>query len=224
MLKILGLSSVVHIYRAILLIVMNKIVAILLGPSGIAVITQVQSVREICVSFATLNMSLGVTRQTADVTKTDKKSTDYFFHAFFVMIVMCMITSTILFFQSSNISNYVLKNTSYAIIFQILAFTLPFYGASVLILAYLNGLQKYKVWFKCSIMQITTTLLNFLFFINFFGEIGIYISLVTSHAIFILILHLYPFGFASYKGILNVKFDPKKVKILLNFSLLAYRI
>ena len=127
---------------------LTKLFAILLGPSGIAVLGNMKSVMQILISSASFGMQRGIIRFTSEFREQR--------HAFQKLIgtlhiiygSIALVIAVVLFFLSDYLANVILQDDKYAWLFQILAIIVPFQGFHVLYFSILQGLDNYKkvVW------------------------------------------------------------------------------
>ena len=127
---------------------LTKLFAILLGPSGIAVLGNMKSVMQILMSFASFGMQRGIIRFTSEFREQRHAFQKLLGTLHIIYGSIALVIAVVLFFLSDYLANVILQDDKYAWLFQILAIIVPFQGFHVLYFSILQGLDNYKkvVW------------------------------------------------------------------------------
>ena len=127
---------------------LTKLFAILLGPSGIAVLGNMKSVMQILMSFASFGMQRGIIRFTSEFREQRHAFQKLLGTLHIIYGSIALVIAVVLFFLSDYLANVILQDHKYAWLFQILAIIVPFQGFHVLYFSILQGLDNYKkvVW------------------------------------------------------------------------------
>jgi PST family polysaccharide transporter len=128
--------------------VLTKLFAILLGPSGIAVLGNMKSVMQILMSSASFGMQRGIIRFTSEFREQRHAFQKLLGTLHIIYGSIALVIAVVLFFLSDYLANVILQDDKYAWLFQILAIIVPFQGFHVLYFSILQGLDNYKkvVW------------------------------------------------------------------------------
>jgi PST family polysaccharide transporter len=128
--------------------VLTKLFAILLGPSGIAVLGNMKSVMQILMSSASFGMQRGIIRFTSEFREQRHAFQKLLGTLHIIYGSIALVIAVVLFFISDYLANVILQDDKYAWLFQILAIIVPFQGFHVLYFSILQGLDNYKkvVW------------------------------------------------------------------------------
>jgi len=128
--------------------VLTKLFAILLGPSGIAVLGNMKSVMQILMSSASFGIQRGIIRFTSEFREQRHAFQKLLGTLHIIYGSIALVIAVVLFFISDYLANVILQDDKYAWLFQILAIIVPFQGFHVLYFSILQGLDNYKkvVW------------------------------------------------------------------------------
>ena len=127
---------------------LTKLFAILLGPSGIAVLGNMKSVMQILMSSASFGMQRGIIRFTSEFREQRHAFQKLLGTLHIIYGSIALVIAVVLFFLSDYLANVILQDGKYAWLFQILSIIVPFQGFHVLYFSILQGLDNYKkvVW------------------------------------------------------------------------------
>lgn len=127
---------------------LTKLFAILLGPSGIAVLGNMKSVMQILMSSTSFGMQRGIIRFTSEFREQRHAFQKLLGTLHIIYGSIALVIAVVLFFLSDYLANVILQDDKYAWLFQILAIIVPFQGFHVLYFSILQGLDNYKkvVW------------------------------------------------------------------------------
>jgi len=171
-------------------LVLNKILAAYIGPSGYAVIGQFQNAASIFVSLAGGVMAIGVTKLTAQHFDDIEKQHFAWKTVAKLSLILSLIIIPILILLDGRLNQIFLKESGLDGVFIWLALCLPMLVWNNLILGVINGKKEIKLYVIGSISaSIISTLIIGLFSI-YFGIYGALIAISINSA-FILIVLLY---------------------------------
>jgi PST family polysaccharide transporter len=148
--------------------VLTKLFAILLGPSGIAVLGNMKSVMQILMSSASFGMQRGIIRFTSEFREQRHAFQKLLGTLHIIYGSIALVIAVVLFFLSDYLANVILQDDKYAWLFQILAIVVPFQGFHVLYFSILQGLDNYKkvVWVElvmifCNLIFVSVSTFKF---------------------------------------------------------------
>ena len=147
---------------------LTKLFAILLGPSGIAVLGNMKSVMQILISSASFGMQRGIIRFTSEFREQRHAFQKLLGTLHIIYGSIALVIAVVLFFLSDYLANVILQDDKYAWLFQILAIIVPFQGFHVLYFSILQGLDNYKkvVWVElvmifCNLIFVSVSTFKF---------------------------------------------------------------
>lgn len=108
-----GISTVIKLISAF---VINKVIAIYIGPSGLAVVGQLQNFTSIITTFSNGAISNGIVKYTAEYQTIEEKQ-KIFSSSVVISLICSLIISIFLFGFSGYLSELILKDSSYSSVF-----------------------------------------------------------------------------------------------------------
>ena len=153
LLKITSLNTTVIAIRLFISIFVQRLLAEMVGESGIAKIGQLRNVSELITSFSSFGVFTGVVKYVAEY-KEDKSQLQKLFSTVFVLSVAGIVLSfLILFFWATQISAYLFLTADYAYLIKLLAVIVPFISMYRIFNGVVNGLTMYKKFAKIDLFS-----------------------------------------------------------------------
>ncbi len=138
------LSAISTLIRVIAGFVSIKVVAVYLGPSGIALIGQMQNFISMISSVASAGVNSGVVKYTAEYYEDDKIKKKIWSSALKISLVLILPIAIAIIFSADFISMKLLNTTEYSSIFIVFAFSIVFFVLNGLMTSILNGQKEIK--------------------------------------------------------------------------------
>tara|TARA_R110002050_G_scaffold57423_3_gene128976 strand:+ start:114479 stop:115735 length:1257 start_codon:yes stop_codon:yes gene_type:complete len=135
------LTSLQTAVRIISAIVLNKIIAIYVGPAGLAIIGQFNNFAGIVTGLASGSTQTGIVKKVAESDSKDNRRKIYS-NALLIMVTLSLPSSMGVYFFSESIAELVFYDKSYSGIVQFSAISIIFYCLNMYLLAVLNGLRE----------------------------------------------------------------------------------
>lgn len=153
LLKIASLNSVAVLTRVIVGFITSKVIALYIGPSGMAIVGNLRDFLVSARSFGSLGLYNGIVKYTAEYKKQKTYLAKLFSTSSITVISISLILSAVLFLNSRWLSANILNaSADYSYVFWLIALALPFYSINLLLLAILNGSSRFKFLLKVSII------------------------------------------------------------------------
>ncbi|PKG82230.1 O-antigen flippase [Colwellia sp. 75C3] len=213
------ISTVIKLLSAL---VINKVVAIFVGPSGLALIGQFQNATQILMTLAQGGISKGVTKYTAEYGKDNELIPTLWSTAAKIVLFCSLSIGVLLTLLSSVLAEKILHNAEYTYIFIVFGFTLVFFALNQFLLSIINGLKEIKLFIAINITQSLYSLIFTSVLIAIFGLDGALLALVTNQSV---IFSIVVWRLRKHKVILiehfKKRFDHKQAKKLSGYSLMA---
>lgn len=216
------LNGVVVAVRIGTALVLNKVFAVILGPSGYAAIGQFQNAVTVALSISSAGISTGVTKGTAANAVDVTSQHGIWRTAFRIAIVLSGLTGLAICFSSSFLSSWLLKDPELRLVFVFLGVFLPAVVANNLLLAIVNGKKDVGLYVKANILASVLVLVIASFLTIWFGVKGALIAFAVSPA-FGLVATLFLlrrrdwFAFSALRG----RIDPNARRELMRFGLMG---
>jgi PST family polysaccharide transporter len=182
------LSFIATAIKMVAGLVINKAVAVYIGPAGLALVGQFQNFSQLVMAAAQGAINSGVTKYTAEYGKDNEKIPILFSTASKISLVASVIVGAGIVLFSNYASLHFLKSEDYGYIFIIFGFTIVLFVINNLLLSILNGLKEIKTWVMINIIQSIYSLIFTTLLIVFLGLDGALIALVTNQSVIFLIV------------------------------------
>ena len=221
-LKTSMLSAISTIIKLASGLVINKVIAITIGPAGIAIIGQFQNFLGIITTLGKGAINSGVTKYVAEYNESDKQKLNDVISASLIITTMSsVVLGAIIFLGSTYFSIWILKTKEYTLVFKMLGILLIFITLNTLLLSIINGLKKIKLFILINVISSLLSLAITSFLTINYEVFGALIATVIIQALILLVT----FSIALKKLDFNFRFN-RKVNIvhyqkLFSFSLMA---
>ena len=182
------LSFIATVTKLLTGLVINKAVAIYIGPAGLALVGQFQNFSQLVMTAAQGAINRGVTKYVAEYGKDSKRIPILFSTASKISFWASLVVGSGLIIFSKQFSLYLLKSENYSYIIVIFGFTVALFVINSLLLSILNGLKEIKSWISINIIQSIYSLIFTSTLIVFFGLEGALLALVTNQSVIFLIV------------------------------------
>ena len=193
LLKIVSLNSLVIGFRLVISILIQKLLAEMVGASGISKIGQLRNLMVILTSTSSLGIFNGVVKYTSELKKEEALLAKFFSTAFVFSIVGTFISAVILFIFSSWISIQLFGNDTFEFIVRIAAFIVPAISLNRIFVGVVNGLSAYKQYAKIELIAYLISSVLLLYGLFNYDINGVLIAIAIAPLVQILVL-LYVFG------------------------------
>jgi polysaccharide transporter, PST family len=198
-----------------------KVVAVKIGPEGIAYVGQFQNTTAILTVLATAAIASGVVKYLAEFKSDPAKSQKIINSAFLIVFLSSLLISLFVMASSGYLSEAAFKTKDFWIVYFLFGLFTMTISFNAIFLAILNGLKEIK---KFTIVNICTSLIGVGFTVFFAYTWGIEGVLIASTAtgVVIFTIHLYFFRKLGIKWKPDFRsWDKPIMKLLFRFSLMA---
>ncbi|MDN2479993.1 O-antigen translocase [Vibrio agarivorans] len=216
------LSFIATAIKLVAGLVINKALALFVGPAGLAVIGQFQNAQGVIRTISQGGINSGVTKYTAEYRHNENAIVKLWSTSLKITIVLSLSTSAILFFGAEYFGRITFDTEEYSYVFIVFSFTLILYSVNQLLLSIINGLKEISTYISINITQSIYSLIFTTALIYFFHLDGALIALVTNQSFifFIILWRLRNHNvvkLASFK----CKFNSKAGQRLANYSIMT---
>ena len=181
------LSAIATIVRIATGFIITKIISVYVGPSGLAVIGQLQNFINVILMFAGDFLRTATIKYTAEYSDDEDKKYKLWSSAISIIVILNILIFTTLFLFSDLISEYLLKSTTYSYILKILAISLPFFVLNTMLLSILNGQRQIKKYIILNIsLSIVSLILVSILSVNY-GLDGALVAYVINQSVVLFI-------------------------------------
>lgn len=143
--KISSLNSFAILLKIGFGLVVSKVLAVYVGPSGMALVGNLRNFQTTLESFATLGFQNGIIKYTAQYKESEDRFKRFISTVTITISLFIILLGIGLFVFRKSITNYLFADYS-ALDFtlKVIVVSLPFYGFSLFFTSFINGLEKYK--------------------------------------------------------------------------------
>lgn len=145
--------------RLISMLVLNKILALEIGPHGYGLVGQLQNTITSITAIASAGVGTGITKYTAEYNSQTDKRREIWVTASFLGFVFSLIVATLLILFRNEFSLKLFKTDEYADILIWVAVCLVFYVFNTLLLSIINGLKEIGLFVAANIANSLVALL-----------------------------------------------------------------
>lgn len=222
LLKTSVLNGVAVLIKTATLFLLNKILAIYVGPSGYAVIGQFQNFIQIVTTFAGGAINTAVIKYTAEYYEDENKQRAIWKTAGSIIFLFSVIVAFLILVLQKQLSFYIFQTYEYQSIFVWFAIFLLFFNFNALFLAILNGKKEIL---KLVIANIAGSLFSLaitgILAVKFqlYGAL-VALSIYQSTAFFITLLLCYKADWFKFSYLFG-KIDPVISKKFIAFAFMA---
>ena len=222
--KISSLNSLSVIFKIGIGLITSKLLAVFVGPSGMALVGNLRNFLTSLESISTLGFQNGIIKYTAENGKNENELTKIIATVFISLLGIVIVLSGVLFFFATFWNKVIFGNNfDYVIIFKVSALALPWYAISVFMLAVINGLGQFKKVIWINITGNAVGLLVSIGMILQYETLGALLSLVISPALmFFVMFYFINKEINFFKTIRLHQYDFQIIKNLSSYSLMAF--
>lgn len=203
--------------------IIGKVVAIYTGPTGVAMLGQVQSLMTIVAGVTTAPVSTGLVRYTAENWQEGKEACAPWWRACFkVTVLLFLLIIPVFILCSKNLSGLLFNDKQYAWLIIFACSVLPFSVLNTLIASVLNGQQYYKQYIFLGMLSVLVSTIFMAVLVISFNLKGALIATALNSAIAGIVLIL----FCLNKSWFRLKYwwgetDKDKIIKIIKYTLMA---
>ncbi|MBU3682190.1 MAG: O-antigen translocase [Flavobacterium sp.] len=223
MFKITSLNSLSVLVKIGVGVVSSKVMAVFVGPSGLALVGNFRNFITSIETVSTLGLQNGVVKYVVDA-KDDAPALQKVLATVFISLaVMVVLLSAGLLLFAHFWSDWLFGPASdYQAVILALALALPWYAASILLVSVLNGLGQFKQVIRVNLWGNLIGLLTSLLLVWQYKTYGALLSLVLPPALLFVVVVYYLHTKIQFAQLLTWRlFDKKILRQLASFSLMA---
>lgn len=152
LLKVLSLNSVGVLFRFLFGLIVQKVLAVFIGPHGITLYGNLKNALSLLSTTAVLGTDQGIIKYVAKTKNSDTDQAEFIKTALCFVVVGALLGMLALFFWASQWSLLLFGTENYKWLFVVLGISVPFLSLFVFFQAILNGFSNYKAIIKISIV------------------------------------------------------------------------
>lgn len=176
------LTAISTIIKLISSFVINKIIAIYVGPSGLAIIGNMQNIISSLLVLSNGAITSGIVKYTAEYQTIEQKQ-KIFSSSIVISLVCSFIISIFLFGFSDYLSEFILKDVQYSSVFVVFGLTVFLFALNTVLMSILNGQREIKKYVLVNIVGSIFSLFFTSFLIMKLNLLGALYSLVVNQSV-----------------------------------------
>lgn len=174
-----GISTIIQIISGF---VINKVIALYIGPSGLASIGQLRDFINLIMNFANFGITRGIVKYTAEYQTIEEKE-KIFSTSIVVSLFGSLIVSIFLFGFSEYLSELILKDTQYGSVFIVFGLTIFLFALNTVMMSILNGQKEIRKYILVNIASSLFSLIFTSFLIMQLNLIGALYAIVVNQSV-----------------------------------------
>ncbi len=185
--KVSFLNAVATLVRMLTGFISVKIVAALIGPSGIALLGQLNNFSTIIMSISSGGINTGMTKHVAQYSESERKTRLFLATGFRITAILSFCCALVLIFGAGYFSETILHSTEYKPVFYIFGCTVMLYAFNAYLISTLNGFREFKKYVTVNIAGSIAGLVFTVVLSYAFGKLGALIALVTYQSVVLVV-------------------------------------
>jgi len=226
MLKKIFESTVIMGTSSILVILVDlvrvKIIAVLLGPQGVGVLSVLNHFHTLAATLVGLGLGTGIVKYVSTFNSQDNKEAvqKVLSNSFRIVFLFSSIVLVASIFLSSRLSTWMLGEPGYALFIIIYALSLPLAVYPITANSFLQGLKRIKPLAKINVLRTSISLMFIIPLVFFFRLKGAVISVLVITGVHLLLVGYYLRKEETrYRVIRWQRFDPELLKKLFQYGM-----
>jgi PST family polysaccharide transporter len=220
--KVLSLTAIANLIKIGINLVTTKVVAVLIGPGGVALVGQFTNLITILTTTSTGGITNGTVRYVSEHKGNNESYNAYISASFSITLFFSFLSTIVLLLFAKSICLLLFSDLTYLSVIYVTAFTLFLYSFNSLLLSIINGKKLYNKYIFINLISSFTGFIFTIILVYFFRVYGALLALATYQSVVILITirvirryHLF-----SIKDI-RISFSKKSWIALFAYSLMA---
>lgn len=220
--KVFSFNAVATLTRMACGMVSVKVIAVIIGPAGVALLGQLNNFNTILLGLANGGISSGVTKYVAEYKEDESALRQYLSSALRITLICSFLVAVLLILGSRQLSQLILRSEEYGYVFVVFGFTICLYTLNALLISIVNGYKQFKKYVTINICGTLTGLFYSVALVFVFGLPGALINAVTFQSIvFFITLWMCRKMPWMKKEYFRERFDRLVVKRYLGYSLMT---
>ncbi len=181
--KVFSLNAVSTLVRMCTGLVSTKVVASIIGPSGVALLGQLNNLNSMLQGLAAGGVGNGVTKYLAENREDGGKVKGYISNALKISAVFTTMISLVCIFGHNLLSRKVMMSDEYGYVFIVLGCTIFLFTLNTLLINILNGFKEFKKYVAINIYSSIVGLVFSVTLCLLWGLEGSMVSAVTFQSV-----------------------------------------
>lgn len=220
--QVFSLNAVATLVRMLTGMISIKVVAMIVGPAGIALMGQLSNFNSIISGFAKGGIESGIIKYVAEYKEDESQIKKLLSNSLKVVLYCSLIISLFLILGCLPLSDIIFNTSNYFYVFIVFGFTLVLFSLNGFLLSILNGYKRFRNYVIVNIIGTIIGLIYTVTIVSLFKLPGALINIVTYQSIAlcvtIWVCRKEPW---FNKSFFHEKIDKTILKKLFGFSLMS---
>lgn len=181
--KVFSLNAMATLVRMLTGMISVKVVAVIIGPAGIALLGQLNNFNTILLGIANGGINSGITKYVAEYKEDDSHIKKLLSNALRITVTCTLFISVLMILGCVQLSQLILTSDEYYYVFIIFGFTIILYTLNGLLISVLNGYKHFGKYVKVNILGTILGLVYSVALVTTFGLPGALINAVTFQSV-----------------------------------------
>lgn len=181
--KVFSLTAISTFVKMLTGFISVKVVATIIGPTGIALLGQLNNFTTIAMTVGTGGINNGLTKYVAEYKDSNDKIKIFLSTALKITLCCSLIVGILMILFHAFLSSHIMLSPSYGYVFVIFGFTIILYALNMMLISILNGYKEFNLYVRVNVVGSFIGLLFTLSFVFILGLPGALISSVTFQSI-----------------------------------------
>ncbi len=219
--KVSFFTGILTFIRMITGFISIKVVSVLIGPAGVALLGQLNNFTSIAMSLATGGIGNGVTKLIAEHAEEKDKTNSIITTALVITVSLSMLIGIFSILFSNYLSNKLFFRSDYSYVLIIFGTTLILYSLNSLISSIVNGFKDFKLYIIIGVFISIIGLVFTVLLVQFWGIKGALIGAVSYQSVVFFISYYLIRKKDWYAKIKSIIFDKQYAKQYMDYALMA---
>lgn len=185
--KVFSFTAMSTLVRMLTGLISVKVVASIIGPTGVALVGQLNNFATIVLSLSSGGINNGITKYIAEYKDDADKVKDYLSTALRITVGCSLVVGVLMILFHSYLSEFIMLSPDYGYVFVIFGFTILLYALNMMLTSVINGFKEFQKYVKINIANSIAGLLFTLCFVYTLGLPGALISAVTFQSVMLFV-------------------------------------
>lgn len=215
-----GLATIIKMATGL---ISNKIVAVYLGPSGVALLGQFTNFTGIAGGIAGMGLSRGITKYIAEYSTDEIKRKKILSTGLKTLLLGTFVTSIIISIGADFFCKNIFNDKKYVSLFYVFSLTLLLFALNGFILAVLNGYKEFKKIISINIISSFIGMITSIILVINYGIFGALLGTILSVSLVVFVTFFFVARTKSFKIVnFTAKFDLPAFRNLSKYTLMAF--
>lgn len=181
--KVFSLNALSTFVRMLSGMISVKVVAIIIGPSGVALLGQLNNFSSILLGVSNGGINQGIIKYVSEYKNDDKIIKKYISNALKITLLCSALVGLILIIFCKHLSRIILLSDEYYYVYLVFGFTIILFTLNTLLISILNGYKQFERYVRISITGTLVGLCFSIFLVITWGLKGAMINAVTFQSV-----------------------------------------